>query len=368
MRSRTQSHPDRILLITLLILVIGGVFIFLSASLGLLAYDGAQFSSVARSQLLVGLGGGAIAFLFGLKVPYRIWRRFSLHLFIGSLVLTLLVFVPHIGLTLNGARRWIEIGPIALQPSEFLKLAYILYLATWFSKSKGKVGKLTYGLLPFVAVSGVTGLVLLLQPDTDTFLIIATSGMAMFMAAGARMRDIALLILVGAIGLAVLVFFRPYLADRLTTFLHPDNDPRGTSYQVQQSLLAVGAGEMFGRGFGQSIQKFGKLPEPISDSIFSVFAEEFGFLGGFALIIVYMTFAMRGLWIAARSPDLFGGLIAIGIVVLITSQSFLNIGAMLALVPLSGLPLVFVSHGGSALFMALGAAGILLSVSRSVQS
>jgi cell division protein FtsW len=368
MRSKSRARPDRILVMSLMILVVGGLFIFLSASLGLLAYDGAQFSNVARSQILIGLGGGGLAFLFCLQVPYRLWRRFSLFLFIGSVFMTLLVFVPHVGLTLNGARRWIEIGPVTLQPSEFLKLAYVLYLATWFSAAKSKMAQLAHGLLPFSIITGITGFLLLLQPDTDTFLIIGAAGTAMFMTAGARMRDIALLVLVGAVGLAILVFFRPYLADRLTTFLHPDNDPRGTSYQVQQSLLAVGAGEMFGRGFGQSIQKFGKLPEPISDSIFSVFAEEFGFLGGLVLIIVYMTFAMRGLWVAARSPDLFGGLVAVGVIVLIVAQSFLNIGAMLALVPLSGLPLVFVSHGGSALLMALAAAGILLSISRSVQA
>ena len=151
------------------------------------------------------------------------------------------------------------------------------------------------------------------------------------------------------------------------TFLHPDNDSQGAGYQIQQSLLAVGAGETFGRGFGQSIQKFGKLPEPTSDSIFSVFSEEFGFVGSSLLIITYVVFALRGFWVAARAPDLFGGLLATGIVVLIMLQSFTNIGAMLGVIPLSGLPLVFVSHGGSSLLVFLGAAGILLSVSKSVK-
>ncbi|MES2135212.1 MAG: putative peptidoglycan glycosyltransferase FtsW [Patescibacteria group bacterium] len=368
MAGHTRKSPDRILLITLLVLVVSGLFIFLSASLGLLAYDGAQFSNVARSQIVLGLGGGLIAFFFCMAVPYRVWRRFSLYIFGVSIVLTLLVFVPHLGLELNGARRWIKLGPLTVQTSEFLKIGYILYLATWFSMAKSKINTLTHGLIPFVIITAITAGALLLQPDTDTFIVIAVAGGAMFMAAGARFRDLALLVVAGILGLAVLVFFRPYLADRVTTFLNPSSDPRGSSYQVQQSLLAVGAGEMFGRGFGQSIQKFGKLPEPISDSIFSVFAEEFGFVGGLALLLVYITFALRGLWVAARAPDLFGGLVAVGIVVLITSQCFLNIGAMLALVPLSGLPLVFVSHGGTALLTALGAAGILMSVSRSIKS
>jgi len=368
MGTKARKHPDRILLLTLAGLVVSGLFIFLSASLGLLAYDGAKFSNVARSQLLFGLGGGLIAFFFCMTVPYGVWRRFSLYIFALGVILTLLVFIPGLGLSLNGAQRWIHIGSFTLQTSEFLKIAYILYLAAWFAGAKSKVGTFAHGLVPFAIITGITGAILLAQPDTDTFIIIGVAGAAMFMTAGARARDLALLALAGILGLAVLVFFRPYLADRVSTFLNPSLDPRGSSYQVQQSLLAVGAGEIFGRGFGQSIQKFGKLPEPISDSIFSVFAEEFGFVGAFGLIVLYITFALRGLWVAARAPDPFGALVAVGIVVIITAQSFLNIGAMLALLPLSGLPLVFVSHGGTALMTSLAAAGILMSISRSTTS
>jgi cell division protein FtsW len=190
----------------------------------------------------------------------------------------------------------------------------------------------------------------------------------MFFAAGAKWRDIAIVVGTGAIGLILIVSMRPYLLDRWTTFLNPGDDPRGNSYQIQQSLLAVGAGQAFGRGFGQSVQKFGKLPEPMSDSIFSVFAEEFGFIGSIALIVAFATFALRGLWVAARSPDLYGGLIAVGIVTMIITQSFMNIAAMLGLVPLTGLPLIFVSHGGTALLIALGTTGILLSVSRYIKT
>jgi len=161
---------------------------------------------------------------------------------------------------------------------------------------------------------------------------------------------------------------REYVLDRIKTFMNPSLDPQGASYQIKQSLLAIGAGEVFGRGFGQSVQKLGKLPEPISDSIFSVFAEEFGFVGSLALIVAFLIFALRGLWIAARAPDLFGGLVATGIVSLIIIQSFMNIAAMLGLFPLSGLPLPFVSHGGSALLIALGMVGLLMSVSRSVRT
>jgi cell division protein FtsW len=362
-----RPRVDRVLLITLIFLVAAGLFIFLSASLGLLAYDSDSFKGAALSQIVLGLGGGLIACFFGVTIPYRFWRKYALYLFVGALIATLLVFVPHLGVTLNGAHRWIGIGPITFQPSEALKICYIIYLATLLSAGKNKIADFKHGFLPFAAVTGLAAVALLLQPDTDTFLVIAGSGLAMFFAAGAKLRDLAIILLVGILGIAIIATFRPYVMSRFTTFLHPGDDSQGSGYQIQQSLLAVGAGEIIGRGFGQSIQKFGKLPEPISDSIFSVYAEEFGFLGSAVLIIAYLTFAMRGLWVAARSPDVFGGLLAIGIVVLIAMQSFVNIGAMLGVLPLSGLPLVFISHGGSALLVALAASGILLSVSRSVR-
>ena len=363
-----RTHVDRILFIATAGLVVGGLFIFLSASLGLLAYDSGGFTSAAKSQILLGLGVGLVACFVAMRIPYRFWREYSLYLFIASLIGTLLVFVPHLGITLNGARRWIALGPVTLQPSEILKIAYILYLATWLSGAKNKLHEWRWGFIPFAVITGLTGIVLILQPDNDTFLVIALTGLAMFVAAGAKLRDIAVIGLIGIIGIATILAVRPYVLERVTTFLHPQADSRGTGYQIQQSLLAVGAGEVFGRGFGQSIQKFGKLPEPISDSIFSVFAEEFGFVGCVGLIVLYLTFALRGLWVAARAPDMFGGLVATGIVVLITVQSFVNIGAMLGVMPLSGLPLVFISHGGSALLVSLGAVGILLAISRSVRT
>lgn len=363
------AHADRLLFGSILFLAIGGLFIFLSASLGLLAYDGgATFADVAKSQILFGLVGGFLALFIASRIPYRMWRKWSLILFVFSLLATLLVFVPHLGITLNGARRWVDIGPITFQPSELLKIAYILYLATLLSAAKNKMGDWRFGLIPFGLVTGAAALLLILQPDTVTFGVVALSGLAMFIAAGAKLRDFIIIALIGVVGLAGLVAVRPYLAERFLTFLHPGNDPQGSSYQIQQSLIAVGAGEVFGRGFGQSIQKFGKLPEPISDSIFSVYSEEFGFMGSVALIVAYLIFAMRGFWVAARAPDLFGGLVALGIVVLIVSESFLNISAMLGVLPLSGLPLIFISHGGSALLAALGASGILLAVSRTVRT
>ena len=186
----------------------------------------------------------------------------------------------------------------------------------------------------------------------------------MFLASGANWKHIWGVLGVALAGLATLAFTRPYVMDRILTFFQPAVDPQGTGYQIQQSLIAIGSGEFFGRGFGQSVQKFSFLPEPISDSIFSVFAEEFGFAGGALLITLFLLFALRGFIIAKNAPDAFSRLTVLGIVILITGQAFVNIGSMLNVFPLTGLPLPFVSHGGTALIVSCAAAGIVLTISR----
>lgn len=287
-----------------------------------------------------------------------------MYIFGLALVLTTLVFIPGIGLELNGAQRWLDLRVITVQPAELLKIAYVLYLATWLSGQKQKLKKPMHGIIPFSVITGLAGIILLLQPDTGTFLVLAAAGGVMFLVSGARIRDILILVLVAIIGLGVIAMARPYVLDRITTFFDPSRDPLGSSYQVQQSLIAVGSGQVIGRGFGQSVQKFNYLPEPTSDSIFAVFAEEFGFLGSVILVIGFMVFGLRSLFIAARAPDMFGGLAAVGIAILVVAQSFLNIGSMLAVFPLTGLPLIFISHGGTALITALASVGILLNISR----
>ena len=356
---------DKFIFASVAALVLGGFLIFMSASLGLLARNGAQFSDVAVSQFFLGLVGGLIALMVVSLIPYRFYKKYAFHLFIIAIVATLLVFIPGIGLEFNGARRWLDLGITTFQPVEILKIGYVLYLGAWLSGRRGKaLQRPLEGVIPFGAITGIVALILLLQPDTGSFLVIAAAGFAMFLAAGATAKDIAILILVGVLALGGLVFMRPYLLDRITTFVNPETDPLGSSYQIQQSLIAVGSGQVFGRGFGQSVQKFNYLPEPTSDSIFAVYAEEFGFLGSIILIFAFLLFALRGLWVAARAPDVFGGLVAVGIVILIVAQSFLNIGSMLAIVPLTGLPLIFISHGGSALLLSLASVGILLNISR----
>jgi cell division protein FtsW len=355
---------DRTFLITVIILVVVGFFIFASASLGLLARGGASFSSVAFSQLFLGMFLGSIALFVASNTHYKKLKQYSLYIFIASLLATLLVFIPGLGSSYNGATRWIEIFGLSFQPAEFLKIGFVIYFAAWLSGVRDKIHTLSYGVFPFIILLGLIGVPLLLQPDTGTFLVIALAGTAMFIAAGAYFRDLLVLGLAGVLGAAGLILARPYLMERILAFIDPSRDPLGTSYQIQQSLIAIGSGGIFGRGFGQSIQKFNYLPEPIGDSIFAVLAEEFGFIGGFLLIFLFLFFAWRGLRIAGRAPDHFGGLLVLGIVILIVAQSFINMASMLGVFPLTGLPLLFVSHGGSALFFTLLSVGVVLNVSK----
>ena len=359
---------DRSLLLITGVLVVFGFFIFTSASLGLLAREGARFSSVAFSQIFFGMTLGTLFLIITSKIRYRIWKPYALYIFIFSIITTLLVFVPTVGFELHGARRWIHILGFSIQPAEFLKLGFVLYAASYLSGVKDKIGDFKHGLIPFSLILGIPSIILLLQPDTGTVLVLASAGIAMYISVGGKARDLLILFLVATIAFSALIYQRPYLKDRLETFIRPGNDLQESGYQLNQSLIAIGSGGAFGRGFGQSVQKFNYLPEPIGDSIFAVAAEEFGFAGAFLLIMLFLSFAFRGLKIASRAPDYFGGLLVVGIVILITSQSFINIGSMLGVFPLTGLPLLFISHGGTAMLFALGSVGIVLNISKYTKS
>ncbi len=355
---------DRTMFILTIILVTLGFFIFSSASLGLLARDGASFSGVAMNQFLFGIVGGLILMFVTSTIHYRFWRQYAFYICIGGVLVTLAVFIPGFGFEHGGARRWIHIGSISFQPAEIFKIAFIIYIATWLSGMKHAVKSFLHGTLPFVGFVALAGTLLLLQPDTDTFLIIATASVAIFIIAGGRIRDVALMGLAAFLLLVILAFARPYIKDRILTFVDPSRDPQGAGYQINQSLIAIGSGGVIGRGYGQSIQKFEYLPEPIGDSVFAVYGEEFGFIGSVILLVLFVSFTVRGFRIASRAPDLFGMLLVAGLVTLIIGQAFLNVASMLGLAPLSGLPLPFISHGGTALLVTLASVGIILNVSK----
>ncbi len=363
-----RKQIDTPFLLVFLVLVVFGLLIFTSAALGLLARGGASFTSVAVSQLLLGFLCGGIALVTLSRTDYRSLRPYTPYFFCFAILLTLLTFVPGIGLTLKGATRWIDIGPITFQPAELLKFAVVAFLAGIYASRLRHADTWRGGVLPLVIVGGLSCAILLLQPDTDGAAVILLAGATMLFAAGGRVRHLLLLALVGLLALGAVAYQRPYLAERFTTFVNQTDDPQGAGWQIRQSLIAVGSGQWSGKGFGQSIEKFSYLPEPIGDSIFAVAAEEFGFLGSVALVLLYAAVALLGLRIAARAPDPFGGLLVVGLVVIIIMQSFMNIASTIGLLPVSGLPLIFVSHGGTALAIALAEVGVILSVSRRMKS
>ena len=359
-----KSKYDKIFLGIVILLSVLGLFIFSSASLGIISEGQDSLIKVLSKQILIGLVLGWLALIFFFRFDYKKLEKYSPGFFIFSIILTLLVFIPGLGMEVGGSKRWIDLGSLTFQPAEILKLGFVIFFAHWLSSNKEKIGNLKSGVLPTVAFISIPVLILLKQPDTGTSLSIISAGMAMFVIAGGKWKHFVLICILAISAVAGMAYMKPYILQRITTFIDPSQDPLGAGYQVRQSLIAIGSGKLTGRGFGQSIQKFNFLPEPIGDSIFAVAAEEFGFIGSSIIILIFLAFLLRGLRISSRTPDSFGRLLASGIVILIASQSFINMGAMLGILPLTGVPLLFVSQGGTAQLFALLEVGIVLNVSK----
>ncbi len=345
------------------LLTFSGFIIFLSASLGLLAQSSVSFGSMAMKQA-ISLVLGIIAFYVFSKIDHIWIRRSALFLFIGAIAVNLLLFVPQFSIYHGGASRWLGLGIVSFQPSELLKIAFIIYLAAWIYFAKDKIKTFRYGLLPYIIIMAILSVLLLVQSDTDTLLIIGGTGIVMLFVAGVPFRHIATAMLLMAVIVTGVIYMRPYALKRVQTFFNRSSDTQGAGYQINQSLIAIGSGQMTGRGFGQSIQKFGYLPQPTDDSIFAVAAEEFGFVGSVGLIIMYILFASSIFRISTRATDHFGAFVALGVSILIITESFVNMAAMLGLIPLSGVPLLFISHGGTALIITLAATGVVANISK----
>lgn len=371
-KSREKSLPaakqlfamDKPFLITVAILLAFGLLMIMSAgvSYGQVRFDDSYY--FFKQQTLGLVVGGCIMYLTA-SIDYHWWRRLVIPIFGVALVLLIMVFIPGLGVNVYGATRWIEIGPLMFQPSEVMKLAIVLYLAAWLSeKGEKRVADFNEGLVPFLGILLLIGFLIIKQPDTGTLGVICLMAMSIFFTAGAQVKHILSLIGTGLAALAVLILLAPYRLARLTVFLNPDHDPSGSGYQVSQALLAVGSGGLLGAGLGQSRQKFNYLPEPVTDSIFAVIGEEFGFIGGVLLVTLFLYLAWRGLRIAQGAPDMFGRLIVVGVVAWIVFQSFINISAIIGLIPLTGIPLPLISYGGTSLAVILAAIGIVLNVSR----
>lgn len=361
------ERADKTLLFTTVILLFFGLVIFGSAALGVLSVNEIKFYSVLKTQLIYALVGGSIALLVGSLVPYQLYRKYAFMLFGFALFVTTLVFVPGLSRYHGGANRWIDIGPFSLQPSEMLKFTFVVVVALWCSKYRHLFRHVKYGLVPYIVAAGAVSAIMLAQPDFGTFLVIMTASFVTYFVGGARKKHIYTLFALGLIGAVLLISFRPYMLERVKTFFNSAHDPRGSSWQLNQSLIALGGGGLTGRGLGQSVQKFNYLPEPIGDSVFAVLGEELGFLGALMLIILYGIVGWRGFIISKYAGDQFGRLLAIGIVAIILTQATLNIGSMLGVLPLTGVPLPLVSHGGTALMVALFELGVLLNISKNAE-
>ncbi len=316
-------------------------------------------------QLLYGLAPGAILAYLISKINYQVWRKLSLLILFGALVLMTLVFVPHFGFGAKGATRWVTLGGFVFQPAELLKISLVIYLAAWFGGRSGRSNRTDnwiYGAAPFLIVLGFSALLLILQPDIGTLLVVSFIALGIYFLAGVNMKVLGALLGVGVLLLALVVVFEPYRLNRIRAFIDPQSDPRGISYQVNQAKIAIGSGGVFGVGFGHSTQKFGFLPEPVGDSIFAIIVEELGLIGGLVTVGLFVWLCYTLTQIAMATHDPFGRLLVSGINIWIMAQAFLNIAAISGLAPLTGIPLPFISYGGTAVIALLAGLGIVFNV------
>jgi cell division protein FtsW len=359
------NRPDKVLVWLFLGLTLFGIAVLTSAS-GPLGYqkfgDSLYF---LKRQLLNGILPGMV--LFGLMsfINYRRWRRLAMPALIVTIVLLVLVFIPGMGINLGGSSRWVHLGPINFQPSEFVKVTFLLYMAAWLSaRSGGDARSIEKGLVPFLSILGVVMFLLVVQPNTGSMMVIAGASLLMYFLAGAPYVWFVGLGAAGLAMVALLIKLTPYRAARFMTFLHPELDPQGIGYHINQAFLAIGTGGWFGLGYGHSRQKYLYLPEVAGDSIFAIMAEELGFVVMLLFIAALAVLVWKCFSIAQRAPDEFGAFLAAGIGSWIALQVFLNISSMIGLVPITGVTLPFMSYGSSA-FVALSVGcGLVASISR----
>jgi cell division protein FtsW len=364
MSNAKPSSIDKPLLLILAALLLFGLVMISSAGI---AYSKTRFGDpyfFFKHQLFYGIIPGLLLLFIVQKINYNFWKKISFPLFILSVIFLILVFVPGFGSKIYGASRWIQLGSFSFQPSEMLKLSLILYLAAWLENRMERVRDFYEGLVPFLAILLFVSFLLIKQPDMGTLGVIILISMSIFFISGARLTHMILMAASGFFGLVALVKFESYRMDRLTVYLHPEIDPRGIGYQINQALLAIGSGGIFGLGLGHSLQKFNYLPEPVGDSIFAIIGEELGLVGALFLVMLFILFAIRGLKIARNAPDRFSKIVAVGIVSWIFFQSFINIAAICGLIPLTGIPLPFISYGGTSIIFLMAGVGILLNISK----
>ncbi|GAA3403949.1 stage V sporulation protein E [Paenibacillus hodogayensis] len=361
--SKMRSFPDLWMLIsTLLILTIGVVMVY-SASAVLAFHDYGDYFFYLKRQLIFAVLGVAAMFVT-MNVDYWVWKKYAKVALLVCFALLVIVLIPGIGVVRGGARSWLGIGSFGIQPSEFMKLGMIVFLAKMLSEEQSKITQFTRGLMPPLGLMGLAFGMIMLQPDLGTGAVLVGASLLIIYTAGARISHLSYLGLVGLAGFVGLIAAAPYRLQRITAFLDPWKDPLGAGYQSIQSLYAIGPGGLAGLGLGMSRQKYSYLPEPQTDFIFSIIAEELGFIGGATILLLFGLLVWRGMRTAITAPDTFGSLLAVGIVGMIAVQVVINIGVVIGMFPVTGITLPLISAGGSSLTLMLTAIGVLLNISR----
>ena len=371
---RKKDQPDYFLLGTIGALMVFGILILTGVSAPISMEKFGSTFYYLKHQLIFGLIPGIFLAFIAFKVKISFLRKWAPLLLLVNIILMVLVFFPKIGSGTQGASRWLNLGPLSFQPSEFLKISFFLYLASWLSsKDFLRIKKSSYskgnllGFAAFLVIIGMVSLLLILQPDISTLVVIVLVAGVMYFLAETPLWHTAVVTLGGLGGLLALIKIAPYRMARFLVFLKPETDPMGMGYHLKQSLIAIGSGGFWGLGLGLSHQKFGFLPGTIADSIFAIFAEEAGFIGSIILISLFLLFFWRGFKISKRTSNDFYRFLGLGLTFWLVFQAFVNIGAMIGILPLTGIPLPFISYGGSAMVAELIGVGILLNISKNVR-
>jgi len=360
---KAYHSPDKILVFFIFLAMAIGLILLFSAS-SVAAYVRSGNSLYFLKHQLYGLALGIPAFIILSKIDYHRYRNFAIHFLVISVGFLVLTFIPGLSASYGKAGNWINIFGFSLQPSEFVKIFFLLYLAAWLDTKKEKLNSLGEGLIPFILIFIPIAALIMMQPDFGTLLIIFSSSVICYFVAGAPKKHFFIGIVIALIAIAVLVNFKSNKMERIECYRHPESDVAGKCYQVNQSLIAIGSGGFWGRGLGESRQKFMYLPEVWSDSIFAAVAEELGFVFSLAVIAIFFVIFYRGIKIAKNTPDFYGKILAAGLVSWVLVQTILNIGGSTNLIPMTGVPLPFVSAGGSSVLALFSAMGILVNISR----
>jgi cell division protein FtsW len=360
---KARSAPDIWIIITTLLLLTIGVIMVYSASAVLAFHEFGDWYYYLKRQLLFAVLG-IVAMFFTMNVDYWIWQKYARIGLLLCLGLLVIVLIPGLGVVRGGARSWLGIGAFGIQPSEFMKIGMILFLAKALSDDQMRITYFVKGFLPPLAIIGLAFGLIMLQPDLGTGVVLVGASLLMIYTAGARVLHLSYFGMIGVAGFIALIIQAPYRLQRITSFLDPWQDPLGAGYQAIQSLYAIGPGGLVGLGLGMSRQKYSYLPEPQTDFIFSIIAEELGFIGGGFVLLLFTILVWRGMRIAITSPDTFGSMAAVGIIGMVAVQVIINIGVVIGMFPVTGITLPFISAGGSSLTLMLTSIGILLNISR----